>query len=345
MKYHQQMRTDSAYQGLRRAAIAAVAAVVAFALVPAGAVAAKPKNQYGSKNATVVVTSEDLEDDKVAAATNKKWFFYNDENDTVDNTLGSFVEGSGDAPEGEGSVQIGVSGTQRRNLATYQFAGTALEDITALKYSTYNASATNPGSLNRSGYLQFNVSFDGNNTWQRRLVHLPSQNGTVQQDTWQEWDAAADDAQWTWSGFAANGNKWPDGNTNAYRSWSDLLVAFPQIQVRDTDAFMGIRVGEPYADGYVENLDAFVFGTAAKTTTFDFEPARTPEDKKQCKQDGWRAFNEPSFKNQGECVKFVNTGVANDNDNHDHGQPKWGNAGLGGILTYLKFKFTQFFSW
>lgn len=345
MKYHQQMRTDLTYEGLRRGAIAAVAAVVMFALVPAGAVSAKPKQKHGPKNATVVVTNKDLENSKVAAATNKKWFFYNDENDTVDNTLGSFVEGPGDAPEGEGSVQIGVSGTQRRNLATYQFAGTALEDITALKYSTYNASATNPGSVNRSGYLQFNVSFDGSDDWQRRLVHLPSDNGTVQQNTWQEWDGVnGGNALWRYSGPT-----WPisgePGSTP--KTWSQILAQYPVVQVRDTDAFMGIRVGEPYADGYVENLDAFVFGTAAKTTTFDFEPARTPSDKRQCKQDGWRAFNEPSFKNQGECVKFVKNSHVNDDDDHDHnhGQPGWSNAGLGGILTYLKFKFSQFFGW
>jgi hypothetical protein len=34
---------------------------------------------------------------------------------------------------------------------------------------------------------------------------------------------------------------------------------------------MGVRVGEPYADGYTENLDAFKFGTSAGITTFDFD--------------------------------------------------------------------------
>ena len=30
-----------------------------------------------------------------------------------------------------------------------------------------------------------------------------------------------------------------------------------------------------------------------------------PTDKNQCKKDGWKAFNNPSFKNQGDCVSFV----------------------------------------
>lgn len=30
-----------------------------------------------------------------------------------------------------------------------------------------------------------------------------------------------------------------------------------------------------------------------------------PTEKDQCKKDGWRTFNNPAFKNQGQCVKFV----------------------------------------
>lgn len=89
-----------------------------------------------------------------------KWFFYNDETDVIDNALGSFVTGPATAPLGEESVQISVTGTERRNLATYAYAGTKLADITTLKYSTYNASAGNgaAASAKRAGYLQFNVA-------------------------------------------------------------------------------------------------------------------------------------------------------------------------------------------
>jgi hypothetical protein len=33
-----------------------------------------------------------------------------------------------------------------------------------------------------------------------------------------------------------------------------------------------------------------------------------PTSKEECKNDGWKKFNNPSFKNQGDCIKFVNTG-------------------------------------
>ncbi len=210
----------------------------------------------------------------------QSWFFYNDENDTIDNTLGSFVNGPDIAPVGDGSVQISVTGSERRNLATYQFSGTKLADITDFSYNTYNPSAGNGGSVNRSGYFQFNVDFTGGDTWQKRLLFEPTANGTVVQDTWQVWDMYQDgDALWSWSGLSGHGggaSAWPDGNTNEYRTWNELLTAFPNIAVRTTDSWMGVRVGSPYADGYTENIDGFTVGikSGATTTisTYDFEP-------------------------------------------------------------------------
>jgi hypothetical protein len=257
---------------------------------------------------SVVVTAADLENSKAAAMTNGKWFFYNDEDDTVDNTLGSFVVGPGAAPAGVGSAQISVSGTQRRNLATYRFSGTPLASITTLKYSTYNPSAGNGGGVNRSGYLQFNVDFDGSDTWQRRLTFLPADNGVVSPDTWKEWDAiATGTAKWRYSGATWPGPGAVSGATP--KTWSQILSQYPGVRIRLTDAFLGIRVGEPYANGYTENIDAIKVGTASATTTFDFEPV--PQDKDDCKNGGWQNHvraNGTPFKNQGDCVSYTNNG-------------------------------------
>jgi hypothetical protein len=180
------------------------------------------------------------------------------------------VAGPGTAPAGAGSAQISVTGTQRRNLATYRFSGTVLGDITVLRFSTYNPSAGNGGSANRSGYLNFNVDFDGTDTWQRRLVFVPSNNGTVVQNSWQEWDAInGGTALWSYSGPTWPGTATP-GTT--LRTWSDLLASYPGIRIRVTDSWLGVRVGEPYSNGYTENIDLFKFGTAAGTVKFDFEP-------------------------------------------------------------------------
>jgi hypothetical protein len=40
-----------------------------------------------------------------------------------------------------------------------------------------------------------------------------------------------------------------------------------------------------------------------------------PTDKNQCKKDGWKVFNNPTFKNQGQCVSFVEKAKEHENDN------------------------------
>ncbi len=198
------------------------------------------------------------------------WLYYNDENDSGDPSLGSFVTGPASPPSGTGSAQISVTGSERRNLATYAFAGTALAAITVLSFRTYNPSAGNGGSALRSGYLQFNVDFDGSDSWQKRLIYVPSANGTVTPNNWNSWDAIASGAaRWLYSGTT-----WPGGaipGTTA-KTWAQVLLDYPTARIRVTDAQLSIRVGEPYADGYTENIDSLTFATAAATTTYDFEP-------------------------------------------------------------------------
>lgn len=55
-------------------------------------------------------------------------------------------------------------------------------------------------------------------------------------------------------------------------------------------------------DGYLDNVVVVQDG---ETTTYDFEPVLRPTTKDQCKKDGWMLFNAPFFKNQGDCVSYV----------------------------------------
>lgn len=247
-----------------------------------------------STNQTIVVRYGDLASNFASVSADpSKWLFYNDETDTIDNTLGSFIFGSGTPVHGYGSAEITVSGTQRRNLATYGFFGTKLADISQLKFRTYNPSAGNGGSADRSAYLNFNVDFYGSDTWQKRLVYVPRINASVSQDAWQEWDAInSGNALWSWSGYASFGNKWPDGELMEYRTWNSILAAFPNVAVRTTDSWFGMRVGEPYADGYTENIDSLTIGihdpvmNNTSTTVYDFEPTAVCYDGVDNDQDG-----------------------------------------------------------
>ncbi len=207
----------------------------------------------------------------VSPANMAGWTFYNDWiPEGPNNSLGSFVNGPATPFYGAGSAQISVTGEERVNLATYAFASTKLSDITTMRYRVYNPSAGNGGGANRSAYLVFNVSFDGANTWQRRLIFLPADNGATTPDTWKEFDTIQGGAaKWRYSGPT-----WPGTTTSGEvpRTWSDLLTAYPNIKIRDTDAHLGLRVGEPYNNGYTENIDSFTFGTANGITVYDFEP-------------------------------------------------------------------------
>jgi hypothetical protein len=57
-------------------------------------------------------------------------------------------------------------------------------------------------------------------------------------------------------------------------------------------------------------------GTAAPLTTgqgfvidsFSMKSGNAPTNANQCKNGGWQNFDSPSFKNQGACIQFVNTG-------------------------------------
>lgn len=210
---------------------------------------------------------------KIRPEAMSNWVFYNDENDTIDPTLGSFVNGPGTAPFGFGSAQISVTGTQRRNLTTFVYAGTLLSELTTLKFSTYNPSAGNGGGASNSGFMVFNVDFNGSNTWQRRLVYVPSTNGTVQQDTWQEWDTiAGGTGKWVYSGPtwpAGIGGGGEPGTTS--KTWAQILAQYPAARMLLGDPHLGIRVGNPDPSGYTENIDSIKIGTGT-VTTYDFEP-------------------------------------------------------------------------
>jgi hypothetical protein len=145
-----------------------------------------------------------------------------------------------------------------------------------MSFSAYSHGGTGGASATESPYLNFNVDFTGSsNDFQKRLVYVPSANGPVPQDAWNTFDTInGGNAKWTWSGFDSNGGKWPDNNTNRYRTWSEIRTSFPSARILPGDGWLGVRVGEPGPTNYIGNVDSFTWGTAGKTTIFDFEPCK-----------------------------------------------------------------------
>ena len=72
-----------------------------------------------------------------------------------------------------------------------------------------------------------------------------------------------------------------------------------------------------YADGGTAGVGIFrqdtnwsPNGTVAIQITASAPVVGPPTTKDQCKDGGWKTFNNPSFKNQGDCVSYVATGGA-----------------------------------
>jgi hypothetical protein len=256
------------------------------------------------------------------------WYFYDDVLDAPSTTqlANKYEFVSGPAAAGVGSVRFQTTGSERWNMATSMFGGTPLSAITALKFNTFQPSAGQgsdcaSASSECAVYLNFDVDFGpgvctgppctGSGGYQRRLVYVPAANGTVAFDTWQEWDALAPGALWNWSGFAANGGKWPDGDTTPNRTWAAIKTAFPNAHVNEDvgSSQLLFRAGEPYPNGFVGYFDKATIGVSGNNVTYNFEPTvGPPTSKDQCKNDGWKQFNTPTFKNQGDCVSYANNG-------------------------------------
>ncbi|MDX6582655.1 MAG: large repetitive protein [Solirubrobacterales bacterium] len=111
----------------------------------------------------------------------------------------------------------------------------------------------------------------------------------------------------------------PIGQPGPYNS---LNVGVPTGQTAsvgsddDPDSvFWDTSVAGFYSDGGSGGTDTFRKDTVWApngTVAFQIKAAAPlvgpPTDKDLCKKDGWMTFNNPSFKNQGDCVSYVATG-------------------------------------
>ena len=231
----------------------------------------------------------------------------------------TFESGPAVPPLGTGSVELAVgadgdSGAQVRNTL---YAGTRIDELTELRYSTY---VDVDGSGGQAPYIILNVDYDNNGTVDDLLFFEPvyqtatffpsNPQAALALDTWQTWDAL--NGGW-WSLFGTAGA----GPGTDVKSLADILVAEPDATiVNGATGAGGVRIvagfGAGSWDNFVGNADAFKIGVLGDTTTYNFEPnLPTPPNKNACKNGGWQNFaraDGSTFKNQGDCIQHVNTG-------------------------------------
>lgn len=216
----------------------------------------------------IVIAENDLETASLLnAISNGSWFFYNDSDDTImpiDQFFGSGGQNRIEAVDGAvGAKMVLHDASARYNIATYKYSDVKLADIEMLSYRIYDGSASS-----QTPYLHFNVDFDNSDTWQRRLVMVPT--GVVA-NTWISIDAIdGGNAMWTYSG-----NFWPAGLVDnsgttpgtTPRSWNDVLANYPNAETRSTDSFFGVRVGHPGPASEVGYVDWINFN--GEVTNFE----------------------------------------------------------------------------
>jgi uncharacterized membrane protein len=240
----------------------------------------------------------------------------------------AFVNGPGTPPAGTGSYEF-RTGANAQSYETFRqrdFNGTKLMDITALDYWTY-VSAFGTGSSGQAPYIDLYVDNDGNGTKDDTLTFEPvyqTSQGTVALNTWQHWDAL-------------HGNWWAEstGGPPPFTTLAQYAAAHPGAAIADDQPggfLLSSGCGNTWAN-FVGNADKLTIND----TTYDFElgagAAGPPTSKAQCKHGGWRNFTNPKFKNQGQCVSYVNhhDGKGKDDDragkkpakpHHDQGKHK-----------------------
>lgn len=225
---------------------------------------------------------------------------------------GDMVTGPDTPPMGVGSAHFVVDDTGGELLAKAGYAGTRLDEITGLEYSTYRTSGADALAVS----LQFNVDDDLNDaddSWKGRLVFEPYYTETVNTGEWQTWDPMT------------QGKWWGTGATVAAEcsmaspcTWNEVLAAFPDAGIHQVYEAVGLKAGGSWAGGFDGNADALTIEVNSVADTYDFEPdvePSTPTSKDECKDDGWMTFSDPEFKNQGQCVAYV---VSSPNSAHHH---------------------------
>jgi hypothetical protein len=180
---------------------------------------------------------------------------------------GSLVSGPGTPPSGSGSAKIALGSTGGGLYGTVAFAGTRLDAIDAINYSTYQPTG-NPGTVQTIS-LQFDMDYDltdSNTAWQGRLVFEPYFTNTVTKGSWQTWDPLA-------------GKWWATGNPGKTKcpqatpcTWAKVLQEFPNAGLRVSMGGLEFKAGSGWPASWQGNVDAFVIVVGDEAKAFDFEP-------------------------------------------------------------------------
>lgn len=248
---------------------------------------------------TTVVTGDDIAKQPENTAPTRNWVLYfRNAGD------GDVRTGPATPPLGIGSYELTTpTGADKATLFNFDHAGTALADIDAIGYSTYRTA----GSAQQVAALNIQVDVNGAAPGGfTTLVFEPVYNtnqGTVTSGVWQDWDAySAGNAVW-WSSNPIPGAP----NRDTFVPWSTIVALNPDAVI---SGGFGVNQGSGNP-ALVSAVDALTIGYGGDAVTYNFEPYRVAGSKDDCKAGSWQSVKRAdgsTFKNQGQCIQYVNTG-------------------------------------
>jgi hypothetical protein len=249
-----------------------------------------------------VITESDITRQAENTPPTDNWVLY-----TRNAGNGAFRTGPGTPPSGVGSFEtVTPTGADKVTLFNFDHVGTQLSDIDKLGYATYRAA--NPAD-NNAQLPAINIQVDVNGAAPggfTTLVFEPVYNtaqGTIQDNTWQTWDAYNGGQAIWWSSNPIPGA--PDRDT--FVTWETIVSLNPDAVI--VGGF-GINQGSGNP-ALTASSDVLTIGSNGDCITYDFEPFEVAATKEQCKNGGYnnvKRADGSSFKNQGDCIQYVNTG-------------------------------------
>jgi hypothetical protein len=243
---------------------------------------------------TVVVTEGDIARQAENTLPTKNWVLY-----SRNAGNGVFKIGPATPPLGVGSIELVTpTGADKVTLFNFDYVGTPLADIDEIRYATHRTA----GELQQVSALNIQVDVNGAAEGGfTTLVFEPVYNtaqGAVVSGAWQAWDAYNGGQAIWWSS-----NPIPAApNRDTFVTWATILANNPDAVI--VGGF-GVNQGSGNP-GLISAVDVLSIGIGGNTVTYNFEP-----NEAICKNGGWKTLTKAdgtSFKNQGDCIQYVNTG-------------------------------------
>jgi hypothetical protein len=233
----------------------------------------------------------------------------------------AFVNGPGTPPRGTGSLQLRGPNLSNDKITftTDLHDGARIADLQALTYWTYrDGSSTSPGHTVPSiNIFITNGGPNGDVAWAPLVWEpiYPFGAGAIQNNTWQEWDTMAPSQTSYGGGWWSTRALGSICAFNCFVSWQTVLEQNPHatiIAVPVGPGSLGVNLGRGPSGSFFGNVDALSVTFDGTTTTYDFEaelppppPPANPTTREQCMNGGWQQYG---FRNQGQCIRFINTG-------------------------------------